>query len=415
LIVDRTRWVVGVLAALLCVVPATGASADPNSDRNRVNAELAKTSAALEELTGRAKQAALDYESAVAALPAAQASLADARGRAVAADAAVRQAARDVTAAEAAAQAADADYQVAADQVTEARQVTGRYAAAAYKGGGMLLLNSVLRAGSPSEFAQRLGYLDHVAGDQQRAVRQLTAARQNSREQLNLAQDARRRAEQAKAAAAQALVASQTAVATAEAAAAHVTALIARREQAVAVANSQRAAVQAQYDQLKAESARIEAQLRAAAARAGKVPAAVAPGAGAYFLMPVVGHRSSGFGMRFHPLFHVWRMHTGLDLGAGMGAPIVAAGDGRVITAGWHGGYGNFTCIYHGMYQGKGLSTCYGHQSAILVRVGQWVHRGELIGRVGSTGTSTGPHLHFEVRLDGVPVNPIGWLPTCLC
>ena len=86
-----------------------------------------------------------------------------------------------------------------------------------------------------------------------------------------------------------------------------------------------------------------------------------------------------------------------------------------MFRAGWNGGYGNYTCIYHGTYQGKGFATCYAHQSAILVRAGQQVRQGQVIGRVGTTGASTGNHLHFEVRLDGDPVDPLPWLPSCLC
>jgi murein DD-endopeptidase MepM/ murein hydrolase activator NlpD len=115
--------------------------------------------------------------------------------------------------------------------------------------------------------------------------------------------------------------------------------------------------------------------------------------------------------MRFDPYYRVWQLHPGVDLAAPGGTPIYAAGDGRVVQAGWRGGYGNYTCIYHGMYQGKGLSTRYGHQAAILVQVGQRVGRGDLIGRVGTTGD----HLHFEVRVDGTPVQPLNWLDPCLC
>ena len=85
------------------------------------------------------------------------------------------------------------------------------------------------------------------------------------------------------------------------------------------------------------------------------------------------------------------------------------------MRAGWAGGYGNNTSLSHGRQSGRSLSTCYGHQSKILVDDGQWVRRGQVIGRVGSTGGSTGNHLHFEVRLDGEPRDPEGWLPGCLC
>ena len=134
-----------------------------------------------------------------------------------------------------------------------------------------------------------------------------------------------------------------------------------------------------------------------------------------HFLTPVHGWKSSDFGWRFDPYYKVWQLHAGVDLAAAGGTPIYAAGDGKVVQAGWSGGYGNYTCIYHGQYQGKGLSTCYGHQSAILVHVGQQVHRGDVIGRVGTTGASTGDHLHFEVRVNGTPVQPLDYLNGCLC
>ncbi|HEX6499293.1 MAG TPA: M23 family metallopeptidase [Micromonosporaceae bacterium] len=125
---------------------------------------------------------------------------------------------------------------------------------------------------------------------------------------------------------------------------------------------------------------------------------------------PVPGPMTSGFGVRLDPYYHVWQMHAGIDLAAPTGTPIVAAAGGRVTQAGWFGGYGNYTCIDHGVVDGQRLSTCYGHQSAILVSVGQQVRAGQVIGRVGATGAATGPHLHFEVRLNGRPVNPLAWL-----
>ena len=118
--------------------------------------------------------------------------------------------------------------------------------------------------------------------------------------------------------------------------------------------------------------------------------------------MPVMGHLTSSFGMRFHPLLGYSRMHQGVDYGAPMGSPIVAATDGVVSFAGWHGGHGNYVQIRHP----GGLGTGYGHMSRIVARVGSAIRAGQLIGYVGSTGLSTGPHLHFEVFKNNVAVNP---------
>ena len=120
------------------------------------------------------------------------------------------------------------------------------------------------------------------------------------------------------------------------------------------------------------------------------------------FLWPTRGLFTSGFGMRRHPLFGIWHLHTGVDIATAWGAPVLAAAEGRVIYAGWFGGYGKIVVIDHG----EGISTLYGHLSNLLVVAGDDVRRGQPVGRVGSTGFSTGPHLHFEVRINGRPVNP---------
>lgn len=119
---------------------------------------------------------------------------------------------------------------------------------------------------------------------------------------------------------------------------------------------------------------------------------------------PVAGRVTSSFGMRRHPVLGYMRMHKGMDFGAGYGSPIYAALDGVVQLAGRAGGYGNLVKLTHG----NGIQTAYGHMSRIAARPGQKVTRGQLIGYVGSTGMSTGPHLHFEVWKNGISVNPRG-------
>lgn len=123
--------------------------------------------------------------------------------------------------------------------------------------------------------------------------------------------------------------------------------------------------------------------------------------------MPIAGATlTSGFGMRRNPILGTWTLHAGVDWSAPRGTPIYAAGDGIVISAGWENGYGYTTRILHD----DGVETIYAHQSRITAGVveGAVVSQGQMIGEVGSTGNATGPHLHYEVRLDGEPVDPFG-------
>lgn len=124
------------------------------------------------------------------------------------------------------------------------------------------------------------------------------------------------------------------------------------------------------------------------------------------FIHPIAGFpMTSRYGYRIHPIFRTSRLHTGQDYGAPSGTPIRAADDGVVIEAGWMGGYGKCVMIDHG----KGIATLYGHTSAFYVRPGQAVKKGQVIAAIGTTGNSTGPHLHLEVRRNGTPVDPMGW------
>jgi len=150
---------------------------------------------------------------------------------------------------------------------------------------------------------------------------------------------------------------------------------------------------------LQAASAALGAQIRSAQSSYSYSPGDTTPSA-AGFIWPVNGPVTSPFGWRWG------RMHEGIDIGVGYGTPIHAAASGRVIYAGWMSGYGNLVAIDHG----RGISTAYGHQSRIAVSVGQIVSQGQTIGYVGCTGHCFGPHLHFEVRINGSPVDPLGYL-----
>ncbi len=121
------------------------------------------------------------------------------------------------------------------------------------------------------------------------------------------------------------------------------------------------------------------------------------------FMVPMFNSKiTSGFGNRIHPIFGVLKFHEGIDLKQKYGTPVRASCDGKVIFAGWAEGYGKLVILKHF----KGYTTYYGHLSKIRVKVGTYVNKGQIIGNVGATGWTTGPHLHFEVRKNGVPVDP---------
>jgi murein DD-endopeptidase MepM/ murein hydrolase activator NlpD len=153
-----------------------------------------------------------------------------------------------------------------------------------------------------------------------------------------------------------------------------------------------------EIDALQAASERIAAAIRAAQAKDSSGSTQTPSSAG--LVWPVSGPITSPFGWRWG------RMHQGIDIGVPYGTPIGAAAAGTVIYCGWEEGYGNFVVIDHG----GNLATAYGHQSRIAVTCGQQVAQGQTIGYVGCTGHCTGPHLHFEVRIDGNPVDPMGYL-----
>jgi murein DD-endopeptidase MepM/ murein hydrolase activator NlpD len=167
-----------------------------------------------------------------------------------------------------------------------------------------------------------------------------------------------------------------------------------RQKSQLASTREQERVLVAEADALAAEDARIRSQLAAAQGATDSTPSASG------LIWPVNGPVTSPFGYRWG------RLHAGIDIGVPYGTPIHAAAAGTVVLAAWTGGYGNYTCIDHG----GGLATCYAHQSSYAVSAGAHVAQGQVIGYVGSTGHSFGAHLHFEVRINGNPVDPLGYL-----
>lgn len=128
------------------------------------------------------------------------------------------------------------------------------------------------------------------------------------------------------------------------------------------------------------------------------------------FMKPIAGRVTSPFGWRIHPIFKSRTFHSGLDIAGPYGSSVRASNSGRVIYSGWYGGYGKVVILDHGRYNGVPITTLYAHLSSFIVGVGDYVAKGQTIAREGSTGYSTGPHLHFEVRINGQPCNPLNYI-----
>jgi murein DD-endopeptidase MepM/ murein hydrolase activator NlpD len=271
-----------------------------------------------------------------------------------------------------------------------------------YKSGGTVGYLAALldkESSSLTEIVDRFDALSTIAEQDTALLEQIKALKATIEEQRDVLQEERIRVTALEEDQAAVTTELQAADQECQAALNEVASARAAKKTALASIERDQAAWARQEDQLLADSDRIYALLKTLSLGTPKAGKGV-------LSWPVAGPVTSGFGYRVHPIFHVRRLHTGVDLDGNTGDPVKAAALGTVVSAGWRGGYGKCVVIDHG----GGLATLYAHQSSILVSVGQTVKRGEAIGQVGSTGYSTGPHLHFEVRVNGSPVDPVGYL-----
>jgi murein DD-endopeptidase MepM/ murein hydrolase activator NlpD len=403
----------GVFLAVPGAVPVT--RADPVGDqKHSVDQQVA---ALKEDLEG----AADDLVTIAVALQQSQAQLTDARAALATAQAArVAAAARDHELAGqlefAEAQLGQAQQDIAAQAFAEdqTREALGRLARDAYVGNGLSGLSVALQATTPEQFSDRLA----IAGVALRA-------QGGTIERLSV-QQAELRARSAKLDAIRAQVAeikrqSEVVVAARAAAERDAAAAQTRIARLVADQSAQAAALQLKIaaekkrlSDLEAEQAKLQAVLIARAKAAAEAARSrgsgwLPPPSSGFLSYAAAGQITSGFGMRYHPILHYYRMHTGIDFGISCGTPVHAAADGDIVSAGPAGGYGNRVVIDHGEVAGGDLATTYNHLSSIVVHSGS-VRRGQLIAYSGTTGLSTGCHLHFETLLDGRYVNPMNYL-----
>ncbi|MBW3619873.1 MAG: peptidoglycan DD-metalloendopeptidase family protein [Actinobacteria bacterium] len=270
--------------------------------------------------------------------------------------------------------------------------------ASAYKYGNVGYASALIGAEDVSDFVNTMYYVRSVMKTDRVMITDVT---ETAREVAEDRQDADRLRD-ALASEEAAAARSRAEVERATEAQRNLTAMVAgeraQRARLVAELQSTEADYEVLVDGLEAESAKLAEELRKSQFSGTQ------PGPGG-LLWPTAGHRTSGYGFRTHPIYGGRRMHTGVDISGGTGQPIVAAAEGQVVSAGWRGGYGLTVVIDHG----GGLHTLYAHQVRLSVSSGEVVGQGQKIGEVGTTGNSTGPHLHYEVRVNGQPRDPMEW------
>ncbi len=293
------------------------------------------------------------------------------------------------------------------------RASVGRLARAAYQGGGPLsTVSMMLEARSFTDLTHAVAAWEHITMSQRGTLTQLQA----TEDTYGLRTTGLERLRDEFAAGVESAERQVAEVAELEAAAlaaeAEVVRLVDARRGALDAARAAEAADQAQLAAMQGESSRLQSQLRAltdASLGAGSGGASVVP-VPRTLSAPVRGRITSPFGMRTHPITGVHKLHTGTDFGASCGTPIRAARDGTVLSAALNSAYGWRTVVSHGVVGGVLLTTTYNHQQGPGVVAGAQVRTGQVIGRVGSTGYSTGCHLHLELVVNSDFVDPVPWL-----
>ncbi|HET7721449.1 MAG TPA: peptidoglycan DD-metalloendopeptidase family protein [Acidimicrobiales bacterium] len=370
------------LVVFLVMALATPAFADPTPEEKRAAAQAKKAQAAAQLDTLKANDAELE-----AAVKALDAGVAIEAANTDAAQQALRAAERSLTTAQARLAATEA-------KMADLRAKVAEAAVRAYVHPGGDTLLEIVRSKDLGEASRRQALLAHVVSSDRDIVDQMRAARQDEQmEKENLAEAASVAADRKKAAAEK------------------LAGLEKARNDQVKLKNALDARIEQVTSEVAAlarEEATLSALIRARqappeasspAAPAGNAAPAKVGGSGVAW--PTNGSVTSGFGYRWGSL------HAGIDIANGVGTPIRAAKAGTIILAGWNGGYGNCIVIDHG----GGFSTLYGHMTRLRASDGQRVSQGDLIGDMGSTGNSTGSHLHFETRVNGSPQDPTRYLP----
>ena len=422
----RRHWLVAAAFATalgVLVVPAStpqspAVAADPDDRRDNlkdrkadVNDRLQSAHRDLDESSVQLLSASRALSQAQAELSSAQSELARIRGQLAAAIELDRVMQSRLEAAEQRLETAKSQLRKTRREVRAAEDRLAEFVVASYEYGdpGLVSLGIVLDGGSPSEFGRNLSLADSVIGAQGATVDDLEAKRTVARAHQAAVKRLRDEVAKRRAEAAENLERKQELEAEQEAQTAKVRALVAKRQVAEQAAERAKQIDLDRIDTLKAKREKIKERLERIAERQNG-PGIQVDRSGGWLSWPVSDtYITSPYGMRFHPILHYWKLHDGTDFGAGCGTPVYAAASGTVISQYYDSAYGNRITIAHGNVNGVSLSTSYNHLTSFVAGYGP-VKRGELIGYAGTTGWSTGCHLHFMVYENGATTDPMTWL-----
>lgn len=399
------------VAVVLAVAPVSMAADDLNDKKQRVDAEVEDAQSEVLAYNKKVARATREVLNAREQLPEAKRNLDKALAERAGARSDREQASAEFEEATARVLAAERKLAKIEKEIADLREDVGDFARRTYQMGPFARLEMLLDADDPSDFTDKLAAIRSVSQANSNVLEEMNGSRADLLHlEIELGALREAAAEKESIAKSQLAAAKETA-AGAIAAKELVDALVAQEKSALSVAKENQADVKALYEKLAKEQEQIQKEIAEAARKLAEstgIKTDSSGGSGQWQWPLPGGSIGSEAGWRVHPILGYTRCHTGIDVSMPSGTAITAADDGVVISAGPGGAFGNYTVISHG----GNLTSSYAHQSSIGVSAGQSVKRGQVIGLVGSTGWSTGPHLHFEARIAGVPWDPRGWLGT---
>jgi murein DD-endopeptidase MepM/ murein hydrolase activator NlpD len=406
----RALAATAVTGLMLACAAFPAAGEDLDSQRDQVEEKLHKADDHLHESSAEVQAAAGALLQAQADLASAQAALARTQGELAAAQALDEQMQLELDAAvERLRQARRALADGRADVTDQEAQLTQMVVSSYEQGDPALVgLSMVLTTQDPAQLAGNMNATSTVVNMESAVLDQLEAAKVLLTVKEAEMQSAKLDVAEKRRDAAENLVLKEALEEQARSAEAQVSEMVDLRAQAHDNALKAKKADLAALARLQAERDRIEALIREQASASDTAFSGPVDGDG-FLSMPVEGSITSPFGMRTHPIYGYRSLHDGIDFGAACGTPIRAAASGKVLSMYYQSAYGNRVIIDHGIQSGVGLATISNHLSGYAVSEGQHVSRGQTIGYVGSTGWSTGCHLHYTVLQNGVPTDPMNW------